>query len=60
MMQDPSMIKPSCEQKPTKDLDNDNDFEAKDDLWIPLNCLVEAANRTMSSKPSSQGITTAN
>ncbi|KAJ0013964.1 hypothetical protein Pint_20480 [Pistacia integerrima] len=31
-------------------------MEGKADLWTPLNCLVEAANRTKSSKSSSQGL----
>ncbi|KAB2621425.1 E3 ubiquitin protein ligase DRIP2-like [Pyrus ussuriensis x Pyrus communis] len=33
-----------------------NSTEGKADLWTPLNCLVEAANRTKSSKPNSQGL----
>ncbi|XP_057957592.1 E3 ubiquitin protein ligase DRIP2-like [Malania oleifera] len=35
--------------------DNADAWEAKADLWKPLNCLVEAASRTKSSKSSSQG-----
>ncbi|KAF3436210.1 hypothetical protein FNV43_RR23302 [Rhamnella rubrinervis] len=30
-------------------------WEGKLDLWKPLNCLVEVANRTKSFKPNSQG-----
>lgn len=29
--------------------------EGKADLWTPLNCLVEAVNRTKSSRSNSQG-----
>ncbi|KAH9699177.1 E3 ubiquitin protein ligase DRIP2 [Citrus sinensis] len=43
---------PSSEQGPNK---VGEITEAKADLWTPLNCLVEAANRTKSSKSNSQG-----
>lgn len=33
--------------------------EGKVDLWTPLNCLVEAANRTKSSKSTLQGLSVA-
>lgn len=36
--------------------DDDEILEGKTDLWTPLNCLVEAANRTKSSKLSLQGL----
>ncbi|XAR61139.1 hypothetical protein NMG60_11034762 [Bertholletia excelsa] len=39
-----------------KDLENGADaWEGKVDLWKPLTCLVEAANRSKSSKDTSQG-----
>ncbi|KAI4364547.1 hypothetical protein MLD38_020622 [Melastoma candidum] len=39
------------EQKPAKDNEKaDEEAEGKSDLWTPLHCLVEAANRTKSSK----------
>nr|XP_011465962.1 PREDICTED: E3 ubiquitin protein ligase DRIP2-like isoform X2 [Fragaria vesca subsp. vesca] len=43
----------SHEQKPKKD--DVEVMEGKADLWTPLNCLVEAANRTKSSKLNPQG-----
>lgn len=43
----------SYEQKPKKD--DVEVMEGKADLWTPLNCLVEAANRTKSSKSNPQG-----
>lgn len=50
------MAESSNEQKPTKVSDKDAEIiEGKADLWTPLNCLVEAANRTKSSKSSTQG-----
>ncbi|KAM5561607.1 E3 ubiquitin protein ligase DRIP2-like [Rosa sericea] len=52
-MQDSSMPETSYEQKPNKD--DVEVIEGKADLWTPLNCLVEAANRTKSSKSNSQG-----
>lgn len=56
LMQDSSMPETSYEQKPNRDTKNDVEVtEGKADLWTPLNCLVEAANRTKSSKSNSQG-----
>ncbi|KAJ6413796.1 hypothetical protein OIU84_006573 [Salix udensis] len=58
---DSSVAEPSTEQRPNGD-DKVNDvqmIEGKDDLWTPLNCLVEAANRTKSSKSHSQGLSLA-
>ncbi|EYU46501.1 hypothetical protein MIMGU_mgv1a006955mg [Erythranthe guttata] len=40
---------------PSSEKGKDNGWEAKVDLWKPLNCLVEAANRSKSSKFSNQG-----
>lgn len=60
-MQDSSVAEPSTEQRPNDD-DEDDDveiIEGKADLWTPLNCLVEAANRTKSSKSHSQGLSLA-
>lgn len=55
-MQDSSKAETSHDQRFNEDLDNDNGIkEGKADLWTPLNCLVEAANRTKSSKSYSQG-----
>lgn len=60
-MQNSSVADSSKEQRL-----NDNDMEddvkiteGKADLWTPLNCLVEAANRTKSSKSHSQGLSLA-
>lgn len=54
-MQDSSVAELSNEQRPNDDMEDDLEImEGKADLWTPLNCLVEAANRTKSSK-SSQG-----
>lgn len=51
------MVESSYEQKPNKDSDNDGEvIEGKTDLWTPLNCLVEVANRTKSSKSNTQGL----
>lgn len=36
-----------------KDSENGEHWSPKGDLWKPLNCLVEAANRTKSFKPFS-------
>ncbi|KAG5232638.1 E3 ubiquitin protein ligase [Salix suchowensis] len=58
---DSSVAEPSTEQRPNDD-DEDDDveiIEGKADLWTPLNCLVEAANRTKSSKSHSQGLSLA-
>lgn len=41
---------------PDKETKNGSEaWEGKVDLWKPLNCLVEVANRSKSSKFSSQG-----
>ncbi|KAB1202836.1 E3 ubiquitin protein ligase DRIP1 [Morella rubra] len=54
--QDYSVAEPSNDQRPNEETENDMEIiEGKVDLWTPLNCLVEAANRTKSSKSSSQG-----
>ena len=51
-----SVAEPSNEQKHNEDTENDVEIiEGKVDQWTPLNCLVEAANRTKSSKSNSQG-----
>ncbi|XP_062144031.1 E3 ubiquitin protein ligase DRIP2-like [Alnus glutinosa] len=58
--QDFSVAEPSNEQRPNEDRENDVEVtEGKADLWTPLNCLVEAANRTKSSKLHSQGLSLA-
>ncbi|KAL1350505.1 hypothetical protein AAHE18_06G029300 [Arachis hypogaea] len=45
-----------AEKRPNEDTENSMELaEGKGDLWTPLNCLVEAANRTKSSKSNSQG-----
>ena len=45
-----------AEKRPNEDTENSTELaEGKGDLWTPLNCLVEAANRTKSSKSNSQG-----
>lgn len=49
---------PLNEQMPNKDSENGAQlWDGKADLWKPLNCLVEAANRTKPSKYNSQGVT---
>ncbi|BAT94966.1 E3 ubiquitin protein [Vigna angularis] len=54
---DPSMAEPSKKHKPNADKENSVEHaEGKVDLWTPLNCLVEAANRTKSSRSNSQAI----
>ncbi|XP_014514667.1 E3 ubiquitin protein ligase DRIP2 isoform X1 [Vigna radiata var. radiata] len=54
---DPSMAEPSKKHKPNEDKENSVEHgEGKVDLWTPLNCLVEAANRTKSSRSNSQAI----
>lgn len=50
-MQESSLEDPSNEQETNKE--NNTENEGKLDLWTPLNCLVEAANRTKASKLSS-------
>ncbi|XP_031268749.1 E3 ubiquitin protein ligase DRIP1-like [Pistacia vera] len=55
--QDSCKAEPYNEQRAYEDTENDVEMmEGKADLWTPLNCLVEAANRTKSSKSSSQGL----
>ncbi|XP_011032394.1 PREDICTED: E3 ubiquitin protein ligase DRIP2-like [Populus euphratica] len=58
---DSSVAEPSTEQRPNDDGEDDDVqmIEGKADLWTPLNCLVEAANRTKSSKLHSQGLSLA-
>lgn len=57
-MQDSSIAEPSTEQRRHNEIENDGETtEGKADLWTPLNCLVEAANRTKSSKSNTQGLT---
>ncbi|MBA0861488.1 hypothetical protein Goshw_028355 [Gossypium schwendimanii] len=51
-----SMAQPSSEHRPNEDTDDVEVMEGKADLWTPLNCLVEAANRK-SSKLNLQGST---
>lgn len=42
---------------PNKETENVGElWEGKLDLWKPLNCLVEVANRTKSFRPNSQGL----
>lgn len=54
------MAESSKKNKPNGDTKNNADItEGKVDLWTPLNCLVEAANRTKSSKSNSQGFSLA-
>ena len=49
------MPEPSKKHKPHEDTENNVEHtEGKVDLWTPLNCLVEAANRTKSSRSNSQ------
>ena len=51
------MAEPSKKHKPNEDTKNNVELaEGKVDLWTPLNCLVEAANRTKSSRSNSQAI----
>lgn len=52
-MQDSSTAEPSANKER-----EDVIVEGKD-LWTPLNCLVEAANRTKTSKSNTQGHTVA-
>ncbi|XP_034691345.1 E3 ubiquitin protein ligase DRIP2-like [Vitis riparia] len=47
---------PSIHSTPNKETENGAEsWEGKFDLWKPLNCLVEVANRTKSLKFNSQG-----
>ncbi|KAI9084882.1 hypothetical protein K1719_033288 [Acacia pycnantha] len=52
---DSSTAEPSKKNRPNEETENNGELpEGKVDLWTPLNCLVEAANRTKSSKSTSQ------
>ncbi|CAK9314859.1 unnamed protein product [Citrullus colocynthis] len=53
--QDSSMAEPSNSLRHEHLENNVEAVEGKADLWTPLNCLVEAANRTKSTKPNFQG-----
>ncbi|XP_038890117.1 E3 ubiquitin protein ligase DRIP2-like isoform X1 [Benincasa hispida] len=53
--QDSSMAEPSNSLRHEHLENNVEAVEGKADLWTPLNCLVEAANRTKSSKLNFQG-----
>ncbi|KAL8530395.1 hypothetical protein ACS0TY_007435 [Phlomoides rotata] len=56
MKQNSAASVPSNHRSPTKGRENGTaSWEGKVDLWKPLNCLVEAANRSKSSKSSIQG-----
>ncbi|KAF1860864.1 hypothetical protein Lal_00000278 [Lupinus albus] len=51
---DSSVAEPSKKHKPGEDIEDSVELtEGKADLWTPLNCLVEAANRTKSSRSNS-------
>lgn len=51
LLQESSPDEPSNERKLSIDMKNGTGLkDEKFDLWTPLNCLVEAANRTKSSK----------
>ncbi|GAB4855391.1 hypothetical protein Ancab_024014 [Ancistrocladus abbreviatus] len=51
-----SSVKYSGDQLLEEDMENHNEqWEGKVDLWKPLTCLVEAANRTKFSRSSTQG-----
>ncbi|XP_065853342.1 E3 ubiquitin protein ligase DRIP2-like [Euphorbia lathyris] len=55
--QDSSVDDPSTIKHVKEESEDDVEVvEGKADLWTPLNCLVEAANRSKSSKLNSQGI----
>ncbi|RYQ91178.1 hypothetical protein Ahy_B09g097084 isoform D [Arachis hypogaea] len=52
-----SIKKPSKKNKSSESTENSVELtEGKADLWTPLNCLVEAANRTKSSRSNSQAV----
>ncbi|KAL0552650.1 hypothetical protein IC582_011768 [Cucumis melo] len=57
--QDSSMAEPSNSLRHEHLKNNVEAVEGKADLWTPLNCLVEAANRTKSTKLNFQGSSTA-
>ncbi|CAN4112846.1 unnamed protein product [Withania somnifera] len=51
-----SSVEPSSHPAPDKETESGSEqWEGKVDLWKPLNCLVEAANRSKSSRFTSQG-----
>lgn len=53
-----SSAEPSNHPTPDKETENGSQqWEGKVDLWKPLNCLVEAANRSKSSRFTSHGST---
>lgn len=55
-MQSSAASDPSNHPSPDKGKENESEtWEGKVDLWKPLNCLVEAANRSKSSKFNIQG-----
>lgn len=55
-MQNSPSAEPSIHSTPNKEAENGAEsWEGKFDLWKPLNCLVEVANRTKSLKCNSQG-----
>lgn len=57
---DSPIAEPSKKNRPNEDTEKNVELpEGKVDLWTPLNCLVEAANRTKSSKLTSQGLSLA-
>ncbi|RYR38836.1 hypothetical protein Ahy_A09g044068 [Arachis hypogaea] len=54
---DSSTPEPSKKNKSSESTENSVELtEGKADLWTPLNCLVEAANRTKSSRSNSQAV----
>ncbi|XVF42210.1 hypothetical protein PTKIN_Ptkin01aG0342100 [Pterospermum kingtungense] len=55
--QDSSKVQPPSEFRSEENKDGVEMLESKADLWTPLNCLVEAANRK-SSRLNSQGSAT--
>lgn len=58
LKQNSSTAEPSSHSSPGKETENGNEpWVGKVDLWKPLNYLVEVANRSKSSKFTSQGST---
>ncbi|XLU30770.1 hypothetical protein S245_066836 [Arachis hypogaea] len=54
---DLSTPEPSKKNKSSESTENSVELtEGKADLWTPLNCLVEAVNRTKSSRSNSQAV----
>lgn len=54
------MGQPAKKYGPNEDTENNAELtEGKFNLWTPLNCLAEAANRTKSTKSNSHGISLA-